>query len=53
VLVEGGAVVLRASPGLEGPIAIQGIALVGEEIDHCEVGCVIREGDGEAAASAG
>jgi hypothetical protein len=38
-------VVQCVSPDLEVAIANQGVALVGEEIDHCEVGCVITEHD--------
>ena len=46
-----GTVLLCASPGLEGPIAVQGVALVGEEVDYHKMGHIIREGDKVAAPS--
>jgi len=49
--VYDGTVLLCASPGLEGPIAVQGVALVGEEVDYHKMGHIIREGDKVAAPS--
>ena len=49
--VNGGTVMLCASPGLEGPVAVQGIPFVREEVDHCEASNIVHESDEELAAS--
>ena len=42
---------LCANPGLEGPVAVQGIPFVRKEVDHCEASRIICESDEEPAAS--